>query len=203
MEVKMIKRLFALFVISVFFISCGSNSGPVNEEKKAEVEIPVLSIANFEEEAENFIGENVIIEGTVVHVCQHGGKRMFLIDEDPDVRIKVTVGNDITSFEVELEGSEVVVYGFIDELRIDEDYLVQWEAELAEESEMLKEEDEEDHQGEHRGMGEQADQGEHVEALEMIKEYRDQIAASEKGYLSFFSVVCNEFEEKQDETNIQ
>ena len=197
MEVKMIKRLFALVVISAFLASCGSNSGPVNEEKTAEVEIPVLSIANFEDEAGDYIGENVIIEGTVVHVCQHGGKRMFLIDEDPDVRIKVTVGNDIPSFDVELEGSDVVVYGFIDELRIDEDYLVQWEAELAEESEMLKEE-EEGQQGQHNGMGEQADQGEHVEALEMIKEYRDQIAASEKGYLSFFSVVCEEFEEKQD-----
>jgi len=203
MEVKMIKRFLALFVISVFFVSCGTNSGPVNEEKTAEVEIPVLSIANFEDEGENFIGENVIIEGTVVHVCQHGGKRMFLIGEDPDVRIKVTVGSDIPSFEVELEGSDVVVYGFVDELRIDEDYLVQWEAELAEESVMTKEEEGEEHQGQHTGLGEQADQGEHVEALEIIQDYRDQIAASEKGYLSFLSVVCNEFEEKQDEPNSQ
>ncbi|MCK5839579.1 MAG: hypothetical protein KAG99_07005 [Bacteroidales bacterium] len=202
----MIKRLLALFVLSVFLVSCGTNSGPVNEEKAAEAEIPVLSIADFEDEAENYIGENVIIEGTVVHVCQHGGKRMFLIGEDPDVRIKVTVGNDISSFEVELEGSDVVVYGFVDELRIDEDYLVQWEAELAEESEMTKEEEGEEgeeHQGQHTGLGEQADQGEHVEALVIIQDYRDQIAASEKGYLSFLSVVCNKFEEKQDESDIQ
>jgi len=202
----MIKRLLVLFVISVFFVSCGSKSGPVNEEKAAEVEIPVLSVADFKDEGENFVGENVIIEGTVVHVCQHGGKRMFLIGEDPDVRMKVTVGNDIPSFEVELEGSDVVVYGFVDELRIDEDYLVQWEAELAEESEMTKEEEEEEeeeHEGHHTGLGEQADQGLHIEALEIIQDYRDQIAASEKGYLSFLSVVCSEFEEKQDKPDIQ
>ena len=217
----MTKKLIGLLVISLFIIACGSNQNQTQEEA---VEIPVLLVDDFDAEAENYVGEEVTIEGTVAHVCKHGGKRMFVFDKDDDVRIKVTVNDNMPSFDVELEGSDVIVTGIVDQLKIDEDYLVEWEAELAD---AANEEAEEDHgeeiegegkghgegeglgdghgegegegEGSHSGQGEKADQGEHVDAYEMIAEYRAQIAESDKDYIAFYSIICNEFKEKKSE----
>jgi len=213
----MAKKLIGLFIISLFIIACGSNQTKTQDET---VEVPVLLVDDFDMEADNYVGEVVTIEGTVAHVCKHGGKRMFVFDKNDDVRVKVTVNDNMPSFDVELEGSDVVVTGIVDQLKIDEDYLVEWEAELAE-AELEAEEAEGEHveggdeghehgegehgegehegDGSHSGQGEKADQGEHVDATEMIAEYRAQIAESDKGYIAFYSIICNEFKEKKSE----
>ena len=211
----MTKKLIGLLVISLFIIACGSNQNQTQEET---AEIPVILVDDFDAEAENYVGAEVTIEGTVAHVCKHGGKRMFVFDKDDDVRVKVTVNDNMPSFDVELEGSDVIVTGIVDQLKIDEDYLVEWEAELAE---AAIEEEEDDHgvevegkglgdghgegegegegEGSHSGQGEKADQGEHVDAYEMIAQYRTQIAESDKDYIAFYSIICNEFKEKKSE----
>jgi len=213
----MFKKLFVLLVVSVFIISCGNKTNQTQNQDEP-VEIAMLNIADFDKDAADHVGEEVKVEGTVVHVCKHGGKRMFVMDEDPDVRVKVTVNENMPSFDVELEGSDIVVTGVIDELRIDEDYLVEWELELAEqanaepeegEGEEVEDEEgeeheegehaEEEHEGQHMGQGEKADQGEHRDAYDMIEEYRTQIAESEKGYIAFYSIVCNDYKEKKSE----
>jgi len=210
----MLRNLIAIVVLSLFIVSCGNQTNKTgNQETDQPAEITMLAIADFDAEAGNYVGEVVQIEGTVDHVCKHGGKRMFVMDDDPEVRVKVVVNENMPSFEVELEGSDVVVSGIVDELRIDEDYLIEWEAELAtaeEEGEHGEEEGEhgdegehsdegEDHAGQHSGQGEKADQGEHRDAYDMIAEYRAQIAETEKGYIAFYSIICNEFKEKKSE----
>lgn len=202
----MIKNYLAFLVIALLFASCVNNQSNV-ENTTTELEVSYIALADFDAEAENYVGQKVTIEGIVDHVCKHGGKRMFIIDTASDGRVKITVGENIPSFDVELEGSAVEVTGTVDELIIDEEYLVQWESELqAEEQEAVEDEAEieegevldGDSHGEHSGQGEKADQGEHKDSYEMINEYRAQIAESEKGYLAFYSVICDEFKVKEE-----
>lgn len=80
----------------------------------AELKAGVLTPEQFQDVAENMVGKEVEIEGMVVHVCKHGGKKMFLIGEDPDVRVKITTSDKVSTFKPELEGSTVYVKGIIE-----------------------------------------------------------------------------------------
>ena len=110
----MISRLFSIVVISAILVSCGSKgkkdvaSKSEEAEKGTKVEFASL-IAN----PENYVGKNIIVEGKVVHVCTQTGKKMFIVGENPDVRLFIAAGEDISKFPMELLGSEVIVEGLI------------------------------------------------------------------------------------------
>ena len=53
------------------------------------------------------------MEGKVIHVCTETGKKMFIVGEDPDVRLFVAAGENISKFPMELLGSEIIVKGRI------------------------------------------------------------------------------------------
>ena len=195
-------RFIVFITLVIFLASCGSGSD--QKQKTENTEVPALTVANFDSLAGQYIGQEVQVEGLVDHVCRHSGKRMFLILPDAAGRVKVVTGDNIASFDVELEGTDVIVRGVVDELRVDEQYLTEWETELEDQEAIEAQEAGEPEpagteghaEGVHSGMGEQADQGTHTEAWEQIADYRAQIAASEKGYHSFFSIICSEFAQK-------
>jgi len=120
----------------------------------------------------------------VDHVCKHGGKRMFIMGDKPEDRVKVESGEKIAAFDVALEGSDVKVIGVGQITKIDEAYLDNWEAEaLAEEEEHTE--------GEEEGAGDDH----HGGALEQIAALRKQLEDSDREYLGFYHVECVSFEE--------
>jgi hypothetical protein len=130
------------------------------------------------------------------HVCKHGGQKMFLVNENADARIKIVTGENMAAFNTELVGESVNVVGTVDELRIDEEYLKEWEEEiLAGMGHDEGEKSEKVHMGEH-----QETEGDENPDLIQINNYREKIAESEKDYISFFSVVCVEYEITETET---
>jgi hypothetical protein len=198
----MIKKWIGLIALSVILFACGSRTEQPPQAENQDV--AVLTVASFDSLAGEYSGKEIQIEGLVDHVCREGGKKMFLVRTDGEGRVKVTTGENIPSFDVALEGSDVIVKGVVDELRVDEPYLVQWEKELKDQEALQKKESAgsepagQQGQGTHMGMGEQADQGTHTDAWDQIQAYRDEIAASGKGYLSFYSVICSEYKVKGD-----
>jgi hypothetical protein len=70
--------LFSLFAL--FLFSCGNN--PKGQEQPAtaapEAETLVYSVDELYENAADVVDKEVIVKGTVMHVCQHGGQRCFL-----------------------------------------------------------------------------------------------------------------------------
>ena len=74
----------------------------------AKVEFAAL-VAN----PDNYVGKNITIEGKVVHVCTETGKKMFIVGENPDIRLFVAAGENISKFPMELLGSQVSVEGTI------------------------------------------------------------------------------------------
>lgn len=187
----MIKKVFLFAVIAVFFGACQNSSEQQQQTESENQEVAIITVEKFLTAPDSYVGKEIQIEGTTVHVCKNGGKRMFIIGEDPDERLQVKAGDEIPSFEVELEGSDVLVTGLVDELRIDEAYLTQWENELKAdnpESELKIHKGEEGHE-EHEGDPE--------EEMRQIENYRAQLKESGKDHLSFYSIVATDYEEKK------
>jgi hypothetical protein len=128
----MLKKFFIFAFIALIMASCGNvaqdNAGAEEQEATEQVAEAVaepmqIAVFDFPDEAENLVGKEVFIEGTVVHVCKHGGKKMFLIaEEDPDVRVKITTdGELVAAFQPELEGSYVKVIGIVEAFEAEEE----------------------------------------------------------------------------------
>jgi len=213
----MLKKLSVIVVLALIFASCGNNA----EEQE---EVKVLTVAQFNEQAENLVDSIVSVEGTVEHVCKHGGKRLRMFGEDPEVILNVEVGEEINMFEAELEGSDVIIEGVVAEFRIDNAYLDEWEAKekakLAEDTTIVADaettEDIEAVEEEHEEI-EAVEEEHETEAVEeeheeknvnehhvsdvfgQIETYRKQIAESEKDYLPFYSITCTKVTVKEIE----
>ncbi len=189
----MIKKVLLFAVIAAFFASCSNTSGDKNTQiaDNSNAEPVAITIEEFLAAPDSYVGKQVQIEGTAVHVCRETGKRMFIIGQDPDERIQVKAGEAIPSFAVELEGSDVQVAGLVDELRIDEAYLTQWENEVKADN---PESDLKVHGGEE---GHMAKEGDPTAELEQIQNYRNQIAESGSDHISFYSIVAKDYQEKK------
>lgn len=183
------KVLFFAFAV-ILFTACGNNPDKSAQEKTVD-EIAMIGVQDFLSNPDSFVGKEVIVSGTTVHVCREGGKRMFIIGEDPEQRLQIKAGEGIPAFAVELEGSDVLVTGIVDELRIDEPYLTQWENEL-------KADNPESEMKIHRGEeGHEHKEGSVDAEYEQINNYRTRLAESGKDHLSFYSIIASKYEEKK------
>jgi len=104
----MIKKIFGLLLLSVVIASCG-NSGTKVENGEA----TVVEFASLIENPVQFENTEITITGKVVHVCTNSGKKMFIVGENPDIRLFISAGDDIPKFPMELLGSEITVTGLL------------------------------------------------------------------------------------------
>lgn len=179
----MIKKVFGILTIATIMMSCG-NKEQKTDEACCDKEKEIVTVDKVMADMASFVDKDIVIKGTVNHVCAHGGKRMFIMGEDPDVAIKITPSEEIGVFEKELEGSHVIVHGVLKELRIDEAYIANLEKENAE-SEALH-----DHSGgTHEETEEASEQKQH-----QIDAMRKQIAETENGYYSQYWIEASKFE---------
>jgi len=179
------KLLPLLFIGLIVAFSC--NQGPKESAEEVIADTVLLTVATFDTAAPYYVDQPVWIEGTVYHTCKHGGKRMFLVDNNDSVMVEVTTGPDIVMFDEALVGSRLQVLGILKEERIDEKYLNEWEAEVLA--------PEENHEaGLHEGTKGHEDQPREAK-LEQINALREQIKESGSDHLSFYSIEAVSFEE--------
>ena len=105
----MIRTVLSLFIIVALFSSCG-NSGSKNASSE---DVLKVEFASLVENPDNYVDKNIIVEGKVVHVCTVSGKKLFIVGENPDIRLFIAAGENMPKFPMELLGSEVVVEGLI------------------------------------------------------------------------------------------
>lgn len=110
----MMRRIFSFVIIAAFISSCG-NTGKKDVTSKAEEleSAAKVEFASLVANPDSFIGKNIIVEGKVVHVCTESGKKLFIVGENPDVRLFISAGENMPKFPLELLGSQVVVEGTI------------------------------------------------------------------------------------------
>jgi hypothetical protein len=178
-------KKFHLFIILFIFAIVACNTGNKEEANKNVSDTTKVSVLTFLQQADSLIEKPVIIEGTVLHTCKHGGKRLFLVDGNDSIRVEVTAGPSITSFDESIVGSRIRISGLLKEERIDAKYLNDWENEVKKPAENHK-------VGVHTGAKGHEDQGLN-EKLEQINALREELKNSGKDHLSNFSIEATKF----------
>ena len=169
----MIRSLLVLSVLMLFSLTSCNRS---EQGTAGSPDTTRMMVASFDTSACHWVDKPVIIEGTVLHTCKHGGKRMFLADGNDSVTVEVTTGQNIPKFDESLVGSRVRVKGILKEERIDEKYLNEWEAEV-------KKPAENHDAGVHTAIQGHQDMGVQ-EKLDQINALRDQLKKSGRDHLS-------------------
>lgn len=185
----MVKKLFLMAILAAFFVSCGNNAKENNKEEKQ-----AMKVADFLKKQSELVGKEILIEGTVTHTCAHGGKKLFIMGEDPEKTVKVTAGEGIAKFDKELEGSMIKIKGTVEELKVDEAYLAEWEAELAEADTTHADTTEHEHKS-----GTKSEDFHHGEGNKQIESMRKKLEESGKDHLSFYSVECTKYDVVEEE----
>lgn len=200
------RKIVLLVAIAITFAACNSKPADNKDTKTDKTEVTKVTVDQFFSKGEELVGKTIIVEGSVDHVCKHGGKRMFLVGSTPENRLKVTTGDDIASFDVAFEGNTMVVEGKVEMMKMDSAYLANWETELIEGAEKGVEHEKgtgdgtgnvEEEGHDNSTHGEQADMGEHIPGMDKVMKYKEEIKNTENGYIPIFSVVANKVETKK------
>lgn len=112
------KKLVLLSIVAAFLFSCGQ--APKNQEAKKEEplkEAVVLSVDDLLAQASDLADKEVVVKGTVMHVCQEGGHRCFLMGSSEEFTIRVEAGEKIGAFQQEQMGSELQIVGVLKEVK--------------------------------------------------------------------------------------
>lgn len=104
-----------LIILSIIALSLGLNSCNSNKDKTSEgtEETRVFSLAEFDVEAKDYVGEEIAITGIIDHVCAHSGKRLKLTDEKGEITIRVDASDDLGNFDREQTGRKALVTGIV------------------------------------------------------------------------------------------
>lgn len=196
---------FAVVTILVALVTgCTSKSSKSTPEVQATAETiaeatpTVWSIDEVLAKGDSLTGNTVTVEGVCTHICQHGGKKIFLMGSNDAVTLRCEANDEIGQFNPDAVNNLVAVTGTLEEERIDEAYLVAWE-------EQLKADAAEKH-GENAEAGcatEKKNRGETEEVdtpEKRIASFRERIAARQaqegKNYLSFYYLTATNYDIK-------
>ena len=196
------KYLLILTVVALFTTSCCEDAQKNENANNTDVivvdEVTTLSLANFDDKVGDFVGKQIQLEGTVDHICQHGGQKLFLVSEDSDARVKIVPDEEIAAFNTDLEGDNIVLVGIVEEQRIDEAYLKEWEEEIKAGMEV-------DDKGEGIHTKEESVEGceysEEPEEMKKVNHLREMIKESGSDHLSFYSVLCTSYDVVENNDN--
>ncbi len=181
------KKLMLMLFVAAIFGACSNNTKTTNDDsQKATVEeCTSISVDSFLIVAADIVGKEVTVQGTVDHVCKHGGKRVKIFSSCPSKSLHGEAGETMGNFKAELEGSTVCLTGIVGEEKIDLAYVDEYEKKVRAAMEEKKEEADMEHKA---GV-------DHHAGLEKIAKWKEEIEASEKGYLSNYYLEVAKYDE--------
>jgi len=116
------KNLVFVGILAFIVFGCSNqNNQQQTENEELKAETVVYSIDKLYENALDLVDKEVVIEGTVMHVCKHGGERCFLMGSNEDINIRIEAGEKIGAFSQELMGSDLVITGILKEVKTEAD----------------------------------------------------------------------------------
>lgn len=113
------KQLIILTLALISFAACNQKR-PTSSNEAAKpccsnhaIKARTVSVDDVFSNPDAFIGKEILLEGLCIHTCRNGGKKMFLQGTDEENVLLITAGESISSFGLQLEGSQVEVIGVI------------------------------------------------------------------------------------------
>lgn len=184
------KKLF--FLLAIVAIISVNNSGCKNRGNQGTDSTKLsLTVDSFLVSPEKWAGKDVIITGTVSHVCRHSGKKFFLFGSNPEKTVKINAGGDYSTFDIKYEGTDVELTGtVIEDEKIDANYLNEWEADI---KKMVADKDQKVCNEENKAIsGQTGDKAKVNNAPEDpyadIREFRQKLEKSGKAYISIYAI---------------
>lgn len=170
------KKWTILPLALLFLAACGNRE---NQESKAPEALTVDSLLSVQDQ---LIGDTISLEGFCVEVCGHGSTHVILLGSDSTKVVNVEADQQLVSFPKEALNSNLRVKAVIEEERVDEAFLSDWERRL---DESLK-----------------ASDGGNPQAVAMLKQQIAEIRAviaeraktEGKNYYSQYHIMASEYE---------
>ena len=158
----------------------------------------VLTVDSFLVSPEKWAGKDVVITGTVSHVCRHSGKKLFLFGKNAEKTVKINAGGDFPTFDIKYEGTDVEFSGtVVEDEKIDANYLNEWEADI---KKQVEDKDQKVCTEENKAItGQTADKAKAKDTVADpyadVKEFRKKLAVSGKTYISVYAINCKTMKE--------
>lgn len=203
------KRLF-LFLAVVAMAACTNSADKAdkvheNMEGDSTAMVQAMSTDELKANFAEYVDKEVTVQGIVKHVCQHGGTKMFI--QGDSTNIKIMAGESGNFIADEVMYNKVAVTGIVEEMVIDQDYIMQMEADLeADIADGKFDEPKEDAEAhdennpEHEGLDKGAHLDEHGREAEIekrqqqIEDVKAMLEESGEESLSFYSVNATSYE---------
>ncbi len=96
------KKILLIIAVVAFIAACKNNLPGTK-----------VSLAEFPSKAKELVGKEVILEGTISHVCHMNYQKMFLVGENPDQEVKIVTGKEIAKFDTTLQNTKVLIQGVV------------------------------------------------------------------------------------------
>lgn len=188
---KFSKTFLSILALSFVLYSC--NQKPRNHATEPYQTPPVMGVDSLLKRAEALVGDTIVIDGVCTHICQHGGKKIFLMGSDDTWTIRIEAGDNIGRFSQETVNSIVEVKGILKEQRIDETYLMDWETKLASQTAEKHGDDESGCATEQKAQNEKPARTEQERIDNFRKRIADRNEKEGKNFLSFYFVEAVEY----------
>lgn len=160
----------------LFLAACG------NRENQGSETSAVLTVDSLLSVQDRLIGDTITLQGFCVDVCGHGSTHVTLLGSDSTKVVSVEADQQLVSFPKEALNSNLRVKAVVEEQRVDEGFLSDWERRL---DESLK-----------------APDGGNPQAVAMLKQQIAEIRAviaertktEGKNYYSQYHIMASEYE---------
>ncbi|MFA5329122.1 MAG: hypothetical protein WC384_15110 [Prolixibacteraceae bacterium] len=174
------KKAVLLFGLVALF-ACSNQNKQKKDDKSAN--LVVLTVDELQAQGKDLVGKEILVKGTVTHVCKESGARCFIMGSTEDASVRIEAGK-IGSFSQEQMGSEIQVRGILQEVKLDEADLAEMEKSAADGESANKE-----HALGHDGPAMHAvDGGQHdsLSQTKKIAEMSQKLAESKDGYVPVY-----------------
>lgn len=108
--------LWLSFLVFLVFGCSNQNKNQQKAGEQTEAAV-VLSVDELYVNAADLVDKEVVVKGTVMHVCKEGGARCFLMGSTEDKNIRVEAGEKIGAFKQEQMGSDLEIVGILKEVK--------------------------------------------------------------------------------------
>ena len=171
------RNLLIIFTAFLFILSsCNKQTAEV---KTAAPEMKIISFDDLYSNTYDAPKGKVVVEGLCVHVCKHSGKKIFVIGTDPNKKIQIFAGEGLSGFPQDIEGSKVRVVGLLEEEKLEMKDVEEMEKDL-------KAQEKEEAKSATKSCA-------FEDEMKKIKDLRDKISKSPKGYFSLYSMTSTEY----------
>ena len=113
------KNFVFLSLVTLLLFGCGNTKSDKKESTQVNTEeaVKVYTVDELYENASDLTDKEILVKGTVFHVCQQGGERCFIMGSNENINIRIEAGEKIGTFSQELMGSEIEIVGIFKQVK--------------------------------------------------------------------------------------